>query len=256
MTLYKSIVFWPFPENITMLTFPIWRVADKDCNLVIESSLDRLKETYELLDFWGFRHCKTFMRWGKVKTYFVVGAKGDPPEIPFGKTTRTPYRALSTLPGPRLSVNSDYYKPGWTNWREDFYNIEDVYRYPIRKDFINIDPQVLFISYMIQKAVNTEKRWRWQIGDCINLLVNMYLMPKTVLEYVSQQTGISVSLLNSMASVARRVPEEKRDYGRSWNSYRQELHMWSRSYAERTERSTSSRMGRRRTRKTNPDVSI
>lgn len=232
MALYKSIVIWPFSKEQDLLLFPAWRLADTDCNLIIESSLDDLKKVYEVIELWGFVYTKTIPRTGKVRNFYVCATRGNPPLVDISSKHRTAYRALSLLPGPRLAVNSTYYKPGWKVWREDFYSIEDVYRYPVRKDFVNVDPQVLFLSYIMRKAALGGKKWRWQIGDAIQLMIAMGVSNETTFQFSSECTGQSIRNVHLFYDIARKVPEEIRDYNRSWLSYREELGLWGRAKNE------------------------
>lgn len=232
------------------MLFPLWRLAGDPCNLVIESPLDNLKKTYEALDLWGFCHRKTIKRWRKVETYFVVGAKGDAPEIPFGNTLKTPFKSMNKIPGPRLVINPpyEYKKPGWDTWEEDFYALEDLYRFPLRKNYVQVDPQMLFAAYRIRKAISSSQQWRWQIGDAIGVLIEMGLTMVTAVDFASEVTGLSVSSVRDMYTIAQEIPAEKRNYQRTWGSYREQLGKWSRSHVERIERSTTySGVGNHRT---------
>lgn len=222
--------------------------------LVLQSDMQDLKASYEALGLWGFCYIKTTPTIHR--KFLIVGSKGDAPEINFPKRVGGMFPTLTKLPGAKISVNAPYKKKDWEIWRKDFSNVEDMYRFPIRKNFIEIDPQVLFLSYQLRKYTLQGKEWRWQIGDTIATLVAMGIPVKSALDFAEECTGYSISSLDDMWNMSKTIPRDKRNYARSWASYREELGRWKRSRKEVHERAatTPSRMGYRRSKSVENDV--
>lgn len=215
MKYYRAIYIEPpFDEwgFYRVQTLPIWRIVDtKSCNLVVVTSGKWLKSSLVVLDGWGFAFYQATPYRGQFALY---GTYGDPILPEYEKYP--PLKALTLLPGPRITMNYSRRRKGWDTWSIYGWPRIDPYSYPIRQNYVEVNHTIASLVYEAREAQREGKQWRFRVGDAINSLTEQGLSKKEAIRFIQEATGLGRQTIDSMSVIASNVPLEQRGTSLSW----------------------------------------
>lgn len=204
-----------------ILSIPVWRVADDNANLCILTPYSDLRLAIQAVESWGFV-CTNVNPHGRKprQVCFVTGQRGSPPEPDYGSWDRSAIVALTQLPGPRLLINTRGRRQGWTYWSTTGWPRVDLYAYPIRKNFIDIDRVMLDLAHEVRSGWVQAQEWRFRIGDAINFMTEQGVSVYQAVKLAAESTSLAEKTLYEFYLIAKGMGITQRNLSIPWSTYK------------------------------------
>lgn len=183
---------------------PLWRVVDTHSNLCIASAYSSLDVAFGCLKAWDFDfvNSKPHRRTPN-SLCFVTGVRGQPLKPNYERFDTSGLAALDHTPGPRLLINYPHRRRGWVSFQLEGWPIFDLYAYPVRRDYVHIDPLVLSEVDEIYHVWKAQAGWRERIGDCLHRMVDRGVLVSEAIALAAARIPLTERTLYEMYLTTR-----------------------------------------------------